>query len=245
MVQDNFGNQAALNFSAPVLANFDNDPLPEVFINSFCDTVVIDGNGALLTHVENAGAPGKPSMYIFDAWCLGTTPAVADLEGDGTLEVVRAAATLNAAKNGGANGLLAVWEPSSVSTLAPWPMFRRDPEHSGRSAPRALVTLPDDVRVLTTPNRPQAVKLTVGTSDQAKVSWRAQSNAGWAKVQTSTGQTPGTLTVSIQPAGMGPGSYSAAIEIADANGVYPKTTVTVRLELVPKLLKTAVPFMRR
>ena len=245
LVQDNFGNQAALNFSAPVLANFDQDPLPEVFINSFCDTVVIDGNGALLTHVENSGAPGRPSMYIFDAWCLGTTPAVADLEGDGKLEVVRAAATLNAAKNGGANGLLAVWELGSGSTFAPWPMFRRDPEHSGRSAPRALVISPGEVRVLTTPNRPQVVRLAVGTSDQANVSWRAQSSAGWAKVQTSTGQTPGTLAVSIQPAGMGPGSYSATIEVADPNGVYPKTTVTVRLDLVSKLVKTMVPLMKR
>ena len=90
VVQDNLGNTGPLNFSSAVLANFDNDPAPEVFINHYCDTIVIDGNGALLTHVGNAGSSGKPNMYMFNAWCLGTTPVVQDVDADGRLEVVRA-----------------------------------------------------------------------------------------------------------------------------------------------------------
>ena len=66
-VYDNLGNVGLLNYSSPVLANFDGDPLSEIFINHFCDTVVFDGNGAQLTHVDNAGPTGKPNMYMFNA----------------------------------------------------------------------------------------------------------------------------------------------------------------------------------
>ena len=141
LVQDNFGNQAALNYAAPVLANFDNDSQPEVFINSFCDTVVIDDNGALLTHVGSSGGSGKPNMYMFDAWCQGTTPAVGDLEGDGKLEVVRAAAAYDANTKVVGNGLIYAWEINSVAAFAPWPMYRRDTEHHATyEPPKALDT---------------------------------------------------------------------------------------------------------
>ena len=113
-----------------------------------------------------------------------------------------------------------------------------------RSAP-ALVTSPDEVQLMTTPSAPRTVKLAVGTSDQSKVSWHAESNAGWAKVQTASGQTPGTLAVNIQPDGMAPGVYMTTIDVQDPNGVYPQSTVTMRLQVVSKLVKTSVPLIMR
>ncbi len=128
-VYDNLGNVGPLNFSSPVLANFDSDPLPEVFINHFCDTVVFDGNGAQLTHVGNASPSGKPNMYMFNAWCLGTTPAVDDIDGDGRIEVVRGAGVFDATRGVIGNALVYVWETGAPALTAPWPMFRRDREH--------------------------------------------------------------------------------------------------------------------
>jgi len=131
-VSTNNGATGALNFSSPVLANFDGDPQPEVFINHFCDTVVIDGNGALLTHVGDQGPSGKPSMYMFNAWCLGTTPAVGDIDNDGILEVVRGAGAYDAAHQVIGNALVYVWKTNMGASPMPWPMFRRNSLHDAR-----------------------------------------------------------------------------------------------------------------
>jgi hypothetical protein len=145
VAQDNLGNIGPLNYSSPVLANFDNDSLPEVFINNYCDTIVIDGNGALLTHVGNSAPSGKPSMYMFNAWCLGTTPVVQDLDGDGRLEVVRAGGVYDAQRQIISNALVYVWKlgKSSIAASATaniaWPMFRRNAAHHASYLPqRAL-----------------------------------------------------------------------------------------------------------
>ncbi|MBN2006010.1 MAG: VCBS repeat-containing protein [Anaerolineae bacterium] len=132
-VQDNLGNTGPLNYSSPVLANFDADAAPEVFINHFCDTVVLDGNGTYLTHVGNSGASGKPNMYMLYAWCLGTTPAVADIDQDGYLEIVRAGGQGQPA--GGGNALLYVWESDRTPATTVWPMFRHDAMHHATYQP--------------------------------------------------------------------------------------------------------------
>ena len=129
-VYDNLGNVGPLNYSSPVLANFDSDPLPEVFINHFCDTIVFDGDGTQLTHVGNADLTGKPNMYIFNAWCQGTTPAVDDIDRDGRIEVVRGAAVYDATRGVIGNALVYVWETGAPALTAPWPMFRRDSAHN-------------------------------------------------------------------------------------------------------------------
>lgn len=133
LAEDNFGNHAALYHSSPVLANFDADPQPEVFVNNYCDTIVIDGNGSLLTHVGNS-ASGKPSMYMFNAWCLGTTPVVADLDGDSRPEIVRAAAQYDANTKVEGSALIYVWE-RNVKAAAQWPMYRRSPLHDATYQP--------------------------------------------------------------------------------------------------------------
>ncbi len=136
LVQDNFGNQGPLHHSSPVLANFDKDPQLEVFINTYCDTVVIDNNGTLLTHVGNTSASGKPSMYMFNAWCLGTTPVVADLDGDGRAEVVRAGAQYDANAKVVGSGLIYAWEIKDVTPSSPWPMYRRNALHEATYEPK-------------------------------------------------------------------------------------------------------------
>ena len=131
-VATNNGATGPLNFSSPVLANFDGDPQPEVFINHFCDTVVIDGNGALLTHVGDKAPSGKPSLYMFNAWCLGTTPAVGDIDKDGILEVVRGAGVYDPARRVIGNALVYVWKTNLRASPLSWPMFRRGSQHNAR-----------------------------------------------------------------------------------------------------------------
>jgi hypothetical protein len=125
-----------LNYASPVLASFDGSALPRVYINSqYCDTVVFDEHGNLLTDVGNQGRSGKPSMFMLSTWCLATTPAVADLDGDGRPEVIRAAGTYNAQTRVIGNAVLYVWKAPGKLTAAPWPMFRQNPAHQAAYQP--------------------------------------------------------------------------------------------------------------
>jgi len=128
-VYDNFGNVSPVYHASPVLANFDDDSASEIFINYYCDTVVFDGDGKLLTHVGNSGSSGKPSMYMFNAWCLGNTPVVQDLDADGYLEVVRGGAVYDSSTKVIGNALIYAWEVRKSPATAEWPMFRRSADH--------------------------------------------------------------------------------------------------------------------
>lgn len=140
-VYDNFGNNLPFNFAAPVLANFDSDSTAEIFINMNCDVVVLDGNGTQLTHVGNSGASGKPTIYQHNVHCTHNTPAVADIDRDGKLEIVRAGGTTPVS---GGRAAIFVWESNRGSTSAPWPMFRRNSLHA--AAYPATATL--DARIV-------------------------------------------------------------------------------------------------
>jgi hypothetical protein len=125
VLSDNFGNPGSASWASPVLANFDSDPLPEVFINHWCDTVVLDGDGAYLTHIGDA-PDGKPTIWMGNVWCPHTTPAVGDIDKDNKLEIVRAGGD-NLQNQG--NLLLRVWESDQMPASVTWPMFRYDSTH--------------------------------------------------------------------------------------------------------------------
>ena len=172
VAQDNLGNIGPLNYSSPVLANFDNDSLPEVFINNYCDTIVIDGNGALLTHVGNSAPSGKPSMYMFSAWCLGTTPVVQDLDGDGRLEVVRAGGVYDPQNQIIGNALVYVWKLGSASANIAWPMFRQNAAHHATYLPKRAL----DARVV---NHSLPAYLAPGGSSQVQVTVENTGTQTW------------------------------------------------------------------
>jgi hypothetical protein len=236
---------------------------------------VLIGNGAIATGGNAPVLQGAPSFgadiakkirlapqgqgaYILDAygrvWPVGGAPAISP---NYLLHVNEDwARDLEITEDG--RGFYVLDKEGGIHTggAAPAPGYNPTPTWPGQDSavalvvtdsrsPRALVTSPGEVQVLTSPTMPQVITLAVGTSDQANVSWRAESNAGWAKVHTASGQTPGTLAVSIQPGGMAPGAYSATIEVEDANGMYPQSTVIVRLQLVATLYKTSVPLIMR
>ncbi len=115
-------------FSAVIVADVNGDGSPEV-IGSHDDDLagtlsVISATGTLntaLTRPVPSISPGSES-----------SPAVADLDGDGLLEL----ATIDA------NGKMFVWDmPGTANTRLPWPMFQQNPEHTGTASSKG-VTLP-------------------------------------------------------------------------------------------------------
>lgn len=110
---------------------------------------------------------------------------------------------------------------------------------------RSLVVSDGQVEVMTPPKTTKTVQVGVETTDAANINWSAASSASWAKLRAASGQTPGTLTVDIQPGSMAIGSYSATITVKDPSGTYPDAAVTVQLRVTAQLYKRMLPLIMR
>lgn len=120
------------HFQSPVVADVDNNGSLEVLVANSRSVGIYSGKtGAALTCWESGCPDGKIRLQTRGA--LKNTPAVADLNGDGTLEVVIG--------GGSSTGLFYAWShledqidsnPGSLTPNAtPWPMFRGNALHSG------------------------------------------------------------------------------------------------------------------
>lgn len=113
-----------MGVSAAALADIDGDGRADVTAsNEGPDPLSAFGaNGAVL--------PGFPKLTSGSAAFPVDTPAVADLDGDGLLEM----AWIDSA------GILYVWDlPAARSNPRPWPMFHADARHTGRSDPSQVL----------------------------------------------------------------------------------------------------------
>jgi len=127
---DNFGNTGPLNYSSPVLANFDGDPAPEVMQTHYGDVIVLDQNGTYLTHNSADVRSGKPNMFM--DYAQSATAAVADIDRDGRMEVIRAGGSHFP---DGGRAFVCAWEMRVSPATTPWAMFRHDAQHTATYQP--------------------------------------------------------------------------------------------------------------
>ena len=240
---DNLGNVGPLHFSSPVLANFDTDPQPEVFINHYCDTIVFDSNGKLLTHVGSSGSSGKPSMYMVYAWCLGNTPVVSDIDRDGYMEIVRAAAQYDAQRQGGGRALVYAWKSNRVPAIAAWPMFRQDPMHHAEYRP-ALVASPTAIQALT--DRYQVAQFLVRLeSTPSLTACRVAADQSWLKLSSQVVSTPGEIVITADPRGISLGAHRGTITITADEAANSPLRIPVELHVVDHLHTVYLPRIAR
>jgi FG-GAP-like repeat len=239
---DNLGNVGPLNFASPVLANFDSDPLPEVFINLFCDTIVFDGDGKLLTHVGSAGPSGKPSMYMSNAYCWGNTPVVSDIDRDGLLEIVRAGAQYDYQNQAPGKALVYAWKSDRVPAAAAWPMFRLDPTH--RATVSTLVASPFVLLSLTTPAKSASFVVELD-STSVPVMWSAAADQPWLKLHSQTGTTPGEIVITADPHGLALGTHHGTITITADGAANSPLSIPVELHVVDHLHTVFLPQIAR
>ena len=89
------------------------------------DNEVIVGSSGNVLHAfqaEGGEPPGWPKQAT--GWLLAS-PAVGDVDGDGRTEVVAVTR----------DGYLFIWETGAPATPADWPLFRHDPQNTGRYTP--------------------------------------------------------------------------------------------------------------
>jgi hypothetical protein len=65
---------------------------------------------------------------------------------------------------------------------------------------------------------PQSFTISSTTSCTSPVHWSAKSDASWVTLSASSGDTPGSPTVSVNPAGLAAGTYKASITISTTAG---------------------------
>jgi uncharacterized protein (TIGR03437 family) len=79
---------------------------------------------------------------------------------------------------------------------------------------------------------PAAKTLDVGTT-VGNTTFVAGADATWLTVSPSSATSPATLAVSVNPAGLAPGSYSGTITLTSADPAYPPVSVPVTLTITP------------
>lgn len=119
--------------SSPTIANVDNDEPPEILFSMLWDIHIYDARGYLQTRLNTD-------------WVIWASPAVGDTDGDGLLEIWIGGGRYYQPEYGH------LWRfelETPVSRKMPWPMFHRDPQHTGHYLrPPRLSVFPSSLFVL-------------------------------------------------------------------------------------------------
>ena len=113
--------------SAPVLADYNGDGRPDVFVTIYWDAAILNGpNGAQLT--ARSTSDSRPA-YMSNYTVSDNAAVMGDIDGDGKLELV-----LASAEQTGTTGQVVFWDLNLTPSSAPWPMFGRTARHTNVSS---------------------------------------------------------------------------------------------------------------
>jgi len=119
------------HFSSPIIADLDMNGSPEVIVTNYGGVSIFNGRDGIQLTCEQRSCDDKPSLIA--AGALRTTPAVADLNADGQLDLILAGQNRASGKNAGVfgwtgfSGILNSTPGTQPPGVMPWPMARGNP----------------------------------------------------------------------------------------------------------------------
>jgi hypothetical protein len=141
-------------------------------------------------------------------------------------------------------GLLGSPAGAQPKYSTPWPMFRgSDPRHTGIFAIPELRPSASGAALMVEPGG-SARTFTLDLSDAAggAIDWSATKNQSWISLSNTSGTTPDTLKITIDPSGKNLGTYTGAVSFSSSFGS-PKIDVT--LFVVDKVYDVYLPTLQR
>jgi hypothetical protein len=247
--QRDFGLYVSIS---PVAADIDGNGSVEVLIGTVTGEVPVfrGSDGAQLTCANCGNAPTK-TLYTW--FPIASTPAIGDMDGDGDLEVAIGGTHLYSPGGDGTRGFLYVWTNfagilgspagSQPAYSAPWPMFRGNPAHTGVYSPPALRPSATGISQIVEEGS-SARTFHIGIKDAADgaLDWTATDNQSWISLGDTSGTTPTTLDVTINPSALALGTHTGKITLNSSFGD-PEINVTVRV--VDEVFTVYLPLTQR
>lgn len=213
---------------SPVLGDYDGDGKMEIFLTSGWTVVVVDGNGKTMTNINAAGDKSTP-FYVTDG-LLQNNPALGDIDGDGSLELIAQ------------NSELTVWDLPAAAKRADWPMFRRDAARTGAAVPKAMAVDPPEIALAASAGAGNQLQLELNVRvPHSQFDWQARIVSGeGVKLPVATGQGYNRAAVPLDitwSSSLGPGEYVLGlVEIRatadDLPAELSSRTVPIRLTLI-------------
>lgn len=237
------------NYKSATIADIDGDGGQEVLISTNASVSVLRGTtGQQISCVEGgSNPPSCGDTKTLQAWSpLGGTPAVSDIDGDGDLEVIIGGSHMQDS----ASGYLYVWTdfrtagfnpPAANPTYsAPWPSFRGNPMNTGAAS--ALGVGRNQVtRVIQRGGADYSISVPI-TNPGSPVPWTASSDQGWLKLGNTSGSTPGSLRITLDPSGLANGTYTGTVQLSSAAG---SPRISVTLVVAERLYDAPLPLIAR
>lgn len=230
------------NFKSPAIADIDGNGSLEILIGTQASVAVLNYNGAQLT-CGNSSCGSRPTLQTWGP--VGATPAVADLDNNGALEVIIGAShSMDPGR-----GYLYVWtnisglgSPSgNTPRAAPWPSFRGVPTNAG-AVPTLAVSPRSVALVVERGSGARSFGIRVSDPSGGAVGWSASSNQGWATLSSGSGSTPANLTLRVDPSGRSNGNYSATVQFSSPIG---SAAVNVTMRVAGSVSDVWMPITRR
>ena len=175
---------------SPIVANYnggaDGNNRLKAFVNIQWEVAVVGADGKQLTY-DGTGGNGSSSRPTYYAdYSVEAPPVVADLLGDGKLELIVAG---GAPEGVGSNAAIYVWQLPTGSTAPAgvnnWPMFKHDAARSGKLSP----VRPDDALIV---QHTIPAVIAPGQRKQVTVTLRNTGSSTWRTVQSYSLGASGT-----------------------------------------------------
>jgi len=232
-------------FNNPLIADIDGNGSHEVIVIVQNSVMIYDGAGRELTPScptsgsEAQACQSRKSMFMWMP--IRNTPAIADIDNDGKLEIVVGGSHTGAQSS----AFVYVWRDLDLAITsangpyrpysAPWPQFHRDSAHNGLFLTRKIRPSVRSIAVLLKPNQTRQYVIDIQSHDGSPINVTITENDANNLIQLSHSNVfvhstnKASLTIIISTSGKSIGNYTAQIILSGDQVPTVNIPITIRV----------------